>query len=89
MAVEFYNRSEKAQWGFPCNQRSDGSLWAGKGYQCSLAGQFGADIANDISEALAEGRGNRNGRFWVNLATRKVTMYVGASEDNDVDRVSF
>ncbi len=67
MATAFFGRSEKAGWGIPCNQRSDGSLWVGKGYECELGEQFGHEIEEAVREALEVGRGNRNGRFWVNL----------------------
>src|SRR5262245_21398940 len=63
-STEFFPRDEKAKWGFPCNQSSDGRLWAGKGYKCLLARQVGADIAKAVAEALLETRGHRNGRFW-------------------------
>lgn len=82
MATTFIERSEKAGWGIPCNQRSDGSLWVGKGYECELGEQLGIEVEESILKVLAAGRGNRNGRFWLNLKKRTVTMQVGASYQN-------
>jgi hypothetical protein len=82
MASVFIQRSEKATWGIPCNQRADGSLWVGKGYECGLGEQLGDGIEQAIREALEVGRGSRNGRLWVNLKKRTVTMQVGAGYKN-------
>ncbi len=89
MTTQFFSRTAKAQWGFACNQSANGRLWAGKGYECLLGDQFGEEIAEAIAQALETGRGNRNGRFWVNLATRTVTMQVGLSFENDVLQAEF
>lgn len=89
MATAFIERSEKAAWGIPCNQRADGTIWVGKGFRCSLAEQLGDEIEEAIREALEAGRGNRNGRFWVNLKKRTVTMQVGASYENTQHTESF
>jgi hypothetical protein len=82
MATTFIERSVKAGWGIPCNQRADGSLWVGKGYECPLGEQLDDEIEEAVREALETGRGDRNGRFWVNLKKRIVTMQVGASYEN-------
>jgi hypothetical protein len=89
MTAKFFSRRTKAQWGFACNQSADGRLWAGKGYECSLADQLGSDVAEAIAQALEETRGNRNGRFWINHAERVVTLQVGAPHANDVAEASF
>jgi len=89
MQTVFFERSEKAAMGIPCNQKSDGSLWVGKGYKCPLAEQLGAEIERAVRKALERGRGDRNGRFFVNIAKRTVTMYFGASYDNDVKTETF
>jgi hypothetical protein len=88
-AGTFISRREKASWGIPCNQSADGRLWAGKGYEKSLRGQFGEEVASQISEALTRGRGERTGRFWVDLETRTITMMVGNSNDNEQEQISF
>ena len=51
MATAFIERSEKAAWGIPCNQRSDGSLWVGKGYECELGEQLDSEREEAIQEA--------------------------------------
>lgn len=89
MAVTFIEQSEKAGWGIPCNQRADGSLWVGKGFECGLGDQLGSETEETIREALEVGRGNRTGRFWVNLKKRIVTMQVGASHENIHHAESF
>jgi hypothetical protein len=88
MATQFFARSEKAQWGFACNQSADGRLWAGKGYACPLAGQF-PDDAEAVRQALEQTRGDRNGHFWVNFETRIVTIQIGASYENTVEQTAF
>lgn len=85
----FVPRQEKAAWGIPCNQRADGTLWVGKGFQTTLESQFGAIIGADIRRALSTLRGDRCGRFWVNLATRLIKAAVGESAENDYADVSF
>ena len=91
MATMFIKRSEKAAWGIPCNQTADGRLWVGKGNgdECALGEQLGSEREKAIREALETGRGDRNGRFWVNLKKRIVTMQVGASYENTHHRESF
>jgi hypothetical protein len=86
---EFIPRAVKASWGFPCNQKADGSLWAGKGYECPLEDQFEEDMVSDIRNAIQRTRGSRNGRFWINLKSRVVTMAVGESSDNEYDSAVF
>ncbi|HEV2548664.1 MAG TPA: hypothetical protein VGU20_15090 [Stellaceae bacterium] len=80
----FISRQVKASWGLPCNQSADGSLWAGKGYEKGLEGQFGHSVAQAVRQALARVRGDRCGRFWIDLEERTVTMMVGDSVDNEV-----
>jgi hypothetical protein len=89
MATQFFTRSEKAQLGFACNQKADGSLWAGKGYECPLAEQIDRVTAEAVAAALRECRGDRMGHFWINLAKRIVTMQVGLSVDNHVVQGPF
>jgi hypothetical protein len=89
MVVEFISRQEKASWGIPCNQSANGKLWVGKGYVCLLAGQFGPKNAAAIAGALARGRHERNGRFWVNLEKQDVTMAIGNSADNRYAKETF
>ena len=86
---EFIPRAVKASWGFLCNQRADGSLWAGMGYECPLEDQFDEDMVSDIRSAIQRTRGNRNGRFWINLKSRMVTMAVGESSENEYDSAVF
>ncbi len=85
----FISRAEKASWGIPCNQKADGTLWVGKGYEKSLDGQFGHTVANAVRHALSKERGERYGRFWTDLEERKVTMAVGDSADNKNKTVTF
>ena len=82
MSVAFIPRAEKASWGFACNQRSDGSLWAGKGFECPLEDQLDEEMVEGLRKAIKKTRGARNGRFWINLNSRTVTMAVGESADN-------
>jgi hypothetical protein len=85
----FISREVKASWGLPCNQNAEGELWAGKGYKKRLVGQFGKKAESDILTALTTGRGNRNGRFWVDFEERTVTMMVGEAADNKYKQVKF
>lgn len=87
--MAFVPRKEKASWGLPCNQSADGNLWAGKGYEKSLAGQFGMRTAQEIRRALAGIRGDRCGRFWIDFESRKITMAVGESAMNEYESASF
>jgi hypothetical protein len=85
----FISRQVKASWGLPCNQNTDGDLWAGKGYEKRLAGQFGKKAESEILAAITAGRGNRYGRFWVDLEARTVTMMVGEAADNKYKQVKY
>ena len=85
----FISRDEKASWGIPCNEKSDGTLWAGKGYRKSLSGQLGRAIADAVRHALRRERGERHGRFWTDVEERKVTMAIGESADNKYKTVAF
>ena len=40
MAGAFISRQEKSSWGIPCNQRSDGELFVGKGYGTTFVSQL-------------------------------------------------
>jgi hypothetical protein len=88
MAI-FIARKVKASWGFPCNQNTDGYLWAGKGYEKRLSGQLGKKADTEIFAAISAARGTRYGRFWVDMETRTITMAVGESADNKYEQVSF
>jgi hypothetical protein len=87
--VEYISRAEKASYGLPCNEKSDGTLWAGKGYEKSLHGQLGEKIADAVRQALLAKRGERRGRFWVDVEERKVTMMIGESVENKNVTVTF
>ena len=87
--MPFISRQEKAAWGIPCNQKADSSLWVGKGYEKSLDGQLGPRVAVDLLIAISAVRGDRCGRFWVDMEEHKVTMAVGNSADNTYDSASF
>jgi hypothetical protein len=82
--MKFVPRNEKAKWGLACNQSADGRLWAGKGYERPLGGQF-PDEAEAVRQALEQTRGNRNGRFFVDFENRKVTMYVDENRTEQAD----
>ena len=81
MAGSFVSRQVKSSWGVPCNQRSDGELFVGKGYGTSFGSQFRKETT-DVAKCLQANRGDRNGRFWVDVAQKTVTMAVGESADN-------
>ena len=85
----FISRHVKASWGLPCNQKSYGTLWAGKGFEKTLSGQFGQAVANAVLHALRRERGERNGRFWIDLEEREVTMMVEEASDNEYKTVKF
>ncbi|HEV8573477.1 MAG TPA: hypothetical protein VGR43_02095 [Dehalococcoidia bacterium] len=87
--MAFIPRREKAAWGIPCNQNADGDVFVGKGYEKSVASQFGVEIERAVKRALQRGRGDRNGRFWVDLETRQIKMAVRESADNEYGPVSF
>jgi len=88
MAGAFISRQEKSAWGIPCNQRSDGQLFVGKGYGTTFASQL-PEIAPRIARCLVENRGDRNGRFWVNKAKGTITMAVGESSENTYETRPF
>ena len=85
----FISRQVKASWGLPCNQNAEGVLWAGKGYEKRLSGQLGKKVESDVLVALTAGRGDRNGRFWIDMEERVVTMMIGEAADNKYKQVSF
>lgn len=87
--MNFVPRSEKAKMGLACNQSADGRLWAGKGYELPLDGQFGELLAARLARAIRKTRGDRCGRFWVNLGASTITMAVGASSENEYETVAF
>ena len=85
----FISRRVKASWGLGCNQDVQGHLWAGKGYQLTLDSQVGQPAALAIATALSVGRGTRNGRFWIDMGGRIVTMMIGESAENKYKRLQF
>jgi hypothetical protein len=85
----FIARKVKASWGFACNQNADGDLWAGKGYEKRLSGQLGKKADVEILAAITTARGNRCGRFWVDMESLTITMAVGISSDNEYEQVTF
>ena len=85
----FISRQVKASWGIPCNQNTDGILWVGKGFVKRLSGQFGKKIDSEILAAITAGRGDRYGRFWVDLETRTVTMMIDEASENKYKQVEF
>ncbi len=89
MGTVFISRQEKAEWGFSCNQSADGNLWAGKGYALKLDGQLGPSDAAAVAIALKGGRGDRMGRFWLDLQSRTVTMMVDESHLNKYRQSSY
>lgn len=89
MGNVFISREEKAEWGFACNQRADGTLWAGKGYRRTLEGQLGADVVGAAAIVLTHERGPRMGRFWIDLENRIVTIMIGESHENKYTQVPF
>ena len=82
MAGSFVSRQVKSSWGVPCNQRADGELFVGKGYGTSFGSQFGK-LTTDVAKCLQANRGDRNGRFWVHVSQKTVTMAVGESANNE------
>jgi len=46
-------------------------------------------VAADILAALSKERGDRCGRFWVDLEVRKIIMAVGDSAENQYAEASF
>lgn len=55
----------------------------------TLNGQLGKGVTGDILAALSEQRGDRCGRFWVDLQKRKVTMAIGESAQNKYKTADF
>jgi hypothetical protein len=82
MAGAFISRHEKSTWGIPCNQNAQGKLFVGKGYGTPFDTQFATDITSGVKTCLSTHRNGRNGRFWVNLQKKTVTMAVGESSEN-------
>ena len=89
MAGSFISRDEKSSWGIPCNQKSDGELFVGKGYRAPLADQLSGAVAARIARCLTDTRGDRNGRFWVDLEKEVVTMAYGESSANTYKKAKF
>jgi hypothetical protein len=88
MAGAFVSRQEKSSWGVPCNQRSDGELFVGKGYGTTFDSQFDS-IGSRVAKSLSKNRGERNGRFWIDKKKQTVTMAVGESADNQYLTATF
>lgn len=82
-------RDEKASWGIPCNQNAQAELFVGKGMTCSFVSQFLPEITARVAKCLAKNRGDRNGRFWMNLETATITMQVGDGADNQTLQAQF
>lgn len=89
MAGAFISRHEKSTWGIPCNQNSQGKLFVGKGYGTRFDTQFAKDLTDRVTRCLATNRNGRNGRFWVNLEKKTVTMAVGESSENRYQTESY
>jgi hypothetical protein len=89
MATSFIPRQVKASWGIPANQNAEGELFVGKGWATPFATQFPPNVTTRVVGCLAQNRGARNGRFWVNLATETVTMQVGDGADNETLQAEF
>ncbi len=82
MAGAFISRHEKSTWGIPCNQNAEGKLFVGKGYGTPFDTQFADELTARILRCLTANRNGRNGRLWVNLEKKTVTMAVGESSEN-------
>ncbi|MEK6285785.1 MAG: hypothetical protein AABO57_08595 [Acidobacteriota bacterium] len=89
MSTDFISRQEKSSWGIPANQNADGELFVGKGWGTSFASQFPTDITTRVTRCLATNRGDRNGRFWINLKTETITMMIGDGADNETLAAKF
>jgi len=90
MAVgTFFPRNVKNAWGIACNQNAQGELYVGKGMECRFDSQFSLELAERVQSCLAANRGDRNGRFWMNLETSVVTMQVGDSASNETLAAPF
>lgn len=61
----------------------------GKGWGAPFASQFPPAITRRVERCLAENRGDRNGRFFINLDTETITMYVGDGADNEILQAEF
>lgn len=85
----FFPRDVKNSWGIPCNQNAQGELFVGKGMECRFESQFPPDLAERVQRCLASNRGDRNGRFWMNLETAVITMQVGDSSENETLPATF
>jgi hypothetical protein len=79
----FIQRAEKASWGIPCNQNAQGEIFVGKGMTCPFGTQFSPEITARVLRCLANNRGDRNGRFWMNIETSTITMQIGDSASNE------
>ena len=88
MATTYIPRQEKSLWGIYCNQNAEGELFVGKGWGTTFASQF-PDIAARVQRCLMSHRGDRNGHFWINLATSTIEMQVGDGADNTTRQARF
>jgi len=84
VATTFFSRQVKSSWGIPANQNAEGELFVGKGWGTPFNTQFSQEITGRVTRCLKKNRGDRNGRFWVNLGKETVTMMVGDSADNQI-----
>ena len=89
MATTFFPRQVKSSWGIPANQNSEGKLFVGKGWGTAFSTQFSQETTSRVTKCLTKNRGDRNGRFWVNLKEETVTMMVGDSADNQILEAKF
>ena len=89
MAATYFSRQVKSSWGVPANQNASGELFVGKGWGTPFASQFPQEITNRVLRCLTKNRGDRNGRFWVNLKTETVTMMIGDAADNEIQDAKF
>ncbi|HWX56416.1 MAG TPA: hypothetical protein VN176_17660 [Verrucomicrobiae bacterium] len=89
MGASFIPRQVKSSWGIPSNQNAEGELYVGKGWGTPFGTQFPSEITTRVTRCLNQNRGDRNGRFWVNLKKETVTMMVGDSAANQTLEAKF
>lgn len=62
--MSYIAREEKADWGWPCTEDSQGVLRMGKkGNEIELV--LSGDMVDSITSTLDSVRGDRRGRFWI------------------------
>lgn len=85
MAVSFITREAKSKFGVPCTEDANG-LWIAKGktpHGLPLEDLLSAEEVSEIQDILVQGRRNRMGRFWIDRASRKVTMMVNSKNNKN------